>query len=203
MIIKNLKNSKKVILGLHGWTGDKTSLEPIIKLFNLPNTKWICLQGPYKVKQNGYSWFAGNDNEGWKYKKSFNKLNKCIKDLIKQDYQHNQIYILGFSQGACLAMEFMIRQPYSLGGIIPIAGFIKYKDRFVKDNNIKSKNTLVLLLHGNKDNIISPKESEIAYKFFKNLDYKTQLYLLPAKHKIPLQSKSIILNQIYNIKINK
>ena len=35
------------------------------------------------------------------------------------------MYLLGFSQGACLAMEFMIRQEFSLGGIIPISGFIK------------------------------------------------------------------------------
>ena len=195
--MQSCKKSKRIIIGLHGWTGNFASLQTISKLWNLPMTKWIYLQGPYKAEAGGYSWFHGNDKDGWKYKKSFKMLKNTIQELITNGYQHKQIYLLGFSQGACLTMEFLIRQPFSIGGIIPIAGFIKYKSRFKQDRDILSQNTSVLLLHGDKDNIIGPEESKIAYNLFKDSGYNTNLHILPAKHQIPQQAKKLIQKNLY------
>ena len=73
-------------------------------------------------------------------------------------------------------MEFMIRQEFSIGGIVAISGFIRYKNEFKKERNILSQNTTVLLMHGEKDNVINPKESKIAYKLFKDLAYNTYIF---------------------------
>ena len=89
-------------------------------------------------------------------------------------------------------MEFIIRQSYSLGGVIPVAGFIRNKNHFARNHNINSKNTFVLLIHGKNDDIIDPTESKIAYELFKKLGYKTQIHLFSVKHKIPIQVKELI-----------
>ena len=86
----------------------------------------------------------------------------------------------------------MIRQPFSLGGIIPVAGFIRDKNHFARNHNINSKDTFVLLIHGENDNIINCKESKIAYELFKNLGFKTRLHLFSIKHKIPIQVEGLI-----------
>ena len=65
---------KRVIIALHGWTGNIFSLQSLSKHWNFPETDWIYIQGPYKAKPGGYSWFGGNDNEGWIYQKSFQLL---------------------------------------------------------------------------------------------------------------------------------
>ena len=75
----------------------------------------------------------GNEETGWKYQKSFNILTDVVQDLNNEGFTNSDIFIISFSQGACLAMEFMIRQSFSLGGIIPIAGFIRYKKRVKQD----------------------------------------------------------------------
>ena len=192
--MQSLERTKRVIIALHGWTGNINSLKPIAKLWKFPATEWVYIQGPYKAKPEGYSWFGVNDKIGWKYEKSFQKLNNLIKNLLINGYQHKGIYILGFSQGACLAMEFMIRQKFSLGGLISISGFIKNISNFKKDQNILSQNTTVLLLHGDKDNIIYPEESKIAYKLFVELGYRAELNIFPGIHKIPLSAKKLIQN---------
>ena len=189
---------KRVIIALHGWTGNIFSLQSLAKHWNFPATDWIYIQGPYKAKPGGYSWFDGNDKEGWKYQKSFQKISDEIKSLLNYGYQYNQIYILGFSQGACLAMEFMIRQEFSIGGIVPISGFIRYKNEFKKEKNILSQNTAILLLHGEKDNIINPKESETAYKLFIGLAYKADLHIFKGGHKIPLNANHLIQKKFFN-----
>ena len=156
------KTSKRAIIAIHGWTGDVESMEPIARTLNLPDTHWVIPQAPYEATGGGYSWFGGNEETGWQYQTSFDLLSKIIHNLNNEGFSTNQIFMLSFSQGACLTMEFMIRQPFSLGGIIPIAGFIRYKKRVKQDATDASHKTPVLLLHGENDKVILPDQSKIS-----------------------------------------
>ena len=195
MILNTFSTSdspRKVVIAIHGWTGDVSSMEPVARSLRLPDTKWLFPQAPYKSNKSGYTWFDGNDETGWKYIDSFKIINSLIQDLVDQGFKYDEIFLLGFSQGACLAMEWIIRQSFSVGGAIPIAGFIKYIDRFKIDATLESKGTQVLLIHGDKDKIIHPEESKKALKLFQSLDYEVNLHILSAGHKISLSANNLI-----------
>ncbi len=166
------------------------------KQWRYAETTWIFIEGPYSAEPKGSSWFKGNDEDGWEYDESFDILNHTIQSLIEDGYQYKHIYMLGFSQGACLAMEFMIRQKFSIGGVIAISGFIKNKSSFKESKNILSKDTQILLLHGQKDNTIDAKESTIAFKLFVDLGFKTDIHIFKGGHKIPLKAKKLIQEKI-------
>tara|TARA_Y100000031_G_C8102221_1_gene329239 strand:- start:150 stop:758 length:609 start_codon:yes stop_codon:yes gene_type:complete len=190
---------KRAIIAIHGWTGNVESMEPIARALNLPDTHWVIPQAPYKADKGGYSWFGGNEETGWQYQASFDLLSTIIHNLNNEGFSANQIFMLSFSQGACLTMEFMIRQPFSLGGIIPIAGFIRYKKRVKQDATDASHKTPILLLHGEKDKVILPDQSKISLEIFKGAGYQVDLQILSAGHKIPLQAKSIIKDFILSV----
>ena len=190
------EKKKRVIIALHGWTGNISSMEPVVNAWELDDVKWVLAQAPYISADGGFTWFDGNEDIGWKYQDSFDILSKLISELNDQGFPNHAIYILGFSQGACLSMEFMIRQTFSLGGIIPIAGFIRYKERFKQDVLNESRNTRVLLLHGDKDEVILPEQSQMSFELFKGEGFETQLHILAARHKVPLQAKNFIENFI-------
>ncbi len=192
------KNPKQAIITLHGFTGNVSSMKPVSKALNIKNVKWVFLQAPFTISKGKYSWFEGNEQTGWKYKSSFDKLKKTILSLNRQGFPNQMIYILGFSQGACLAMEFIIRQKFSIGGIIPIAGFIGNKDRFKNDINCEKPNTRVLLIHGNKDEVIIPEESVMAHRLFSEAGFRVELHTLPVGHKVPIKAKKLIEDFILN-----
>ena len=171
-------------------------MEPVANAWEIDDVKWVLVQAPYITTDRGFTWFDGNEDIGWKYQDSFDILSKLISELNDQGFPNHAIYILGFSQGACLSMEFMIRQTFSLGGIIPIAGFIRYKERFKQDVLNESRNTRVLLLHGDKDEVILPEQSQMSFELFKGEGFETQLHILAARHKVPLQAKNLIENFI-------
>ena len=199
MIVRSFSSSEspgKVLIALHGWTGNVSSMEPVVNAWELDDVKWVLAQAPYIAADGGFTWFDGNEDIGWKYQDSFDILSKLISELNDQGFPNHAIYILGFSQGACLSMEFMIRQRFSLGGIIPIAGFIRYKERFKQDVLNESRNTRVLLLHGDKDEVILPEQSQMSFELFKGEGFETQLHILAARHKVPLQAKNLIENFI-------
>ena len=190
--VSRKNNLRVAIIAIHGWKGNRSSMEHVANALNMKYAHWTFIQGPYVVSDNKYSWFDGNEKEGWRYQESFDLLHHAICNLNKSGFPNSKIFLLGFSQGACLAMEFIIRQEFSLGGIIPIAGFIGEKDRFKNDIVDGAQNTPVLLIHGSRDEMVLPAESEIAFELFSDAGFKVQLQTPSVGHKIPLQTKDII-----------
>jgi phospholipase/carboxylesterase len=53
---------------------------------------------------------------------ALNLLQELLSDLIDTGYQRRDIFILGFSQGACLALEFAARNGAEFGGVFALSG---------------------------------------------------------------------------------
>ena len=53
-----------------------------------------------------------------------------------------------------------------------------------------------MLLHGDKDEVILPEQSQISFELLKGAGFETQLHILAARHKVPLQAKNLIENFI-------
>ncbi len=115
-----------------------------------------------------------------------------MDDIIQEGYSKENIFILGFSQGATLAIEFGLRLPFSIGGIIPIAGFIKFKNKLIEENSPASLKTKILLLHGSDDKIVPVNESYASLDVLKGMGYKATLEEYKAGHKIPISCHRFI-----------
>lgn len=53
---------------------------------------------------------------------SLNLISEMMDDLTETGYQTTDIYLLGFSQGACLALEFAAQHAQPFGGIFALSG---------------------------------------------------------------------------------
>jgi predicted esterase len=92
----------------------------------------------------------------------------------------------------------MIRQKFSIGGIIPISGFIRFKKRAEIEATNESKGTSILLLHGENDKIIDCMESKEALKTLRAIGYHTFIELFSTGHKIPIQARDKIQDFVYS-----
>ena len=192
----------KAIIALHGWKGDEYVFEQVAKLIKLENSEWFFPRAPYKAYPGeGNSWFGGNDETGWEFDKTFDGMNDLINKIQKRGYSSSKIFLIGFSQGACLAIDFALRLPFSIGGIVAIAGFIKFKERFLEEASKESGDTPILLMHGNQDDIIPIKAGKTAYNILHGRGYPIYFESYNAKHKNPLKKMSLI-NEFINQPIN-
>ena len=182
----------RAIIALHGWTGNADSMQSVAGGFGFSDTLWIFPQAPYSASPGGFSWYDGDKISGWKHTASFSLLDKLVQEQFENGFAANDLFLLGFSQGASLVMEYMIRQRFSMAGVIAIAGFIHDKKRFVRETTPESKNSRVLLIHGEKDQVIYPSASEKAHKLLHESGYQSELQILQSSHKVPLKAKSLI-----------
>lgn len=113
------KASKALIL-LHGRGGTAKSI------LGLANR--LCDDAFYIVapQATNNTWYPYSFMEEERANEPYLSLSiKGIKDLIDQTARHipkNRIYILGFSQGACLALEVSTRFATKYGGIVAFTG---------------------------------------------------------------------------------
>lgn len=50
------------------------------------------------------------------------KVDDVVQDLVDQGLSTEKIMLLGFSQGACLAVEYAARHPQRYGGVVALSG---------------------------------------------------------------------------------
>jgi phospholipase/carboxylesterase len=116
-----LKNARKILIMLHG---RGATAEDILILGNELNTDGFHLVAPQAANN---SWYPRSflmpveQNEPW-LSNAMELLADMTKDYEQAGFGEEQIYFLGFSQGACLTLEFTTRNARHWGGVIAYSG---------------------------------------------------------------------------------
>lgn len=86
--------------------------------------KKLTLRAP-QASQNTwypYSFMAPSENNEPHLSSALMKVHNIVQDLVDEGISEENIYFLGFSQGACLISEFIARHPKRYGGLIALSG---------------------------------------------------------------------------------
>lgn len=117
----DIKSAKKVLIMIHGRGG---SAEDILSLADHLHVDNFALLAP---QANSNSWYPysfmapPSNNEPW-LSAALSLLEKTVKEATTQGIVEENVYFLGFSQGACLTLEFVTRNAIKFGGVIAFTG---------------------------------------------------------------------------------
>ena len=73
-----------------------------------------------------------SQNEPW-LSSALNLLKDLTDELVRRGFSKRDIYFLGFSQGACLTLEFVTRNAAKYGGVVAFTGGL-IGDKLYKEN---------------------------------------------------------------------
>ena len=204
-IIKPEKNEyiNNVVVLLHGYGGDGKDISTLTLSWkrHMPNTIFICPNGHEvcPINPSGYQWFdlTKDDpyyilNESLKAEK---KINKFL-DEVKEEYNlyNNQIILSGFSQGCMMSINVGLTAEQAYRCIIGFSGKIIN----IQNLKMRKKNlTNTLLIHGDKDDIVSPTHLLEAKDFLLREKVNVDTHLIKnCGHHIPIDASSIALKYI-------
>ncbi|MFT4017580.1 MAG: dienelactone hydrolase family protein [Agriterribacter sp.] len=117
----NIKNPAKALIMLHGRGG---SAEDILSLAGHLNVKDYLLLAPQATNNTWYpySFLAPvAENQPW-LDGALALVGKAAGEAIEKGIAKDKIYFLGFSQGACLTLEYIARNASKYGGAVAFTG---------------------------------------------------------------------------------
>lgn len=118
---KPLNQAQKALIMLHGRGADA---ESILSLSRFLNVNDYALLAPQATNHTWYphSFLAPTaKNEPW-LSSALDIVEQTLETVLQLGIQSQNIYLLGFSQGACLTLEFAARNAQRYGGIVAFTG---------------------------------------------------------------------------------
>ena len=118
---KPITEAKKAAILIHGRGASAAS---ILSLSNYLNLSDFALLAPQAEGNTWYpySFMAPDLQNRTALENSISTLKTAWDQLIDSGIKPENIYFIGFSQGACLSLEFAARNAQKLGGVIAFTG---------------------------------------------------------------------------------
>lgn len=118
---KAIDETVKVLIMIHGRGG---SAQDILSLAAHLNTNDYALLAPQATNNTWYptSFLAAPAiNEPW-LSSAIDVIDEVVADVVAKGILKENIFFLGFSQGACLTLEYVTRNATKYGGVVAFTG---------------------------------------------------------------------------------
>jgi phospholipase/carboxylesterase len=174
LVINSQENPKVLVIWLHGLGADSSDFKDVVGILNLLDIEFILPDAPLRpiTMNQGILMRGWYDIKGTHKSIDFNyqddaglissmkRIEGIITERTKQLNNKIKIILVGFSQGAALAIFTGKSSKIKFDGIISLSG---YQPITIGSNPFK-KNIPVLAMHGLHDDIIDIETARLSYK---------------------------------------
>ena len=179
---KDLSEANKALLMIHG---RGAFAEDMLSLAGYFNVKDYALIAPQATNNTWYpySFLAlPKQNKPW-LSSALNVLSEIVTDINNQGVSQNNIYFLGFSQGACLMLEFITRNAKKWGGAIAFTGGLIGDKIYTENYKGDFEGTKIFIGSGSTDahvpvervyattNILKNMHADVTEKIYDNMGH--------------------------------
>jgi phospholipase/carboxylesterase len=116
-----LSESKKAIILLHGRGATAESIVSLADYLELADFSIFAPQAAQRTWYP-YGFMASDEGNLSALNSSLQQVYLLFQFLIENGKAPEQIYVMGFSQGACLSLEFAALNAQKLGGVVAFTG---------------------------------------------------------------------------------
>ena len=147
----------------------------------------VSLQAPLTMGENSFAWFPihfTESKERWtspeEVKKASDYINAfLIYYIAKHDFDNENLYLMGFSQGAMLSYAVGLATK-NVKGIAALSGYID--PRVVKRTNTSLSS--IYVSHGTEDMVVPYAWAEQSVEVLKDYGLSPEFYSYPQGHGI-------------------
>ncbi len=185
---KPLQEADKALIMIHGRGADARDILGIASHLNVQE---YALFAPEATNNTWYpySFMAPPEqNEPW-LSSALNLVKEAVDAATEQGISAENIYFLGFSQGACLALEFVARNAKKFGGVVALTGGL-IGDKIDQDNYTGNFNsTPIFMGTGNPDPHVPIERVKESAIILEKMNAKVHLKVYDGKAHIVSQDE--------------
>ena len=180
--------SNKLLVFLHGYGADGKDLIDLANPFSMamPNATFISPDAPHPctMSPSGREWFPIDQIPTGAIKASENLISLIQDEAKSLNLSFKDVILIGFSQGAMMSLQCLLINNQQFSAIIGYSGALREENVEAAHNQIINgkhnfANTPVLLIHGEKDEVV-PFQSLISSKnLLNNIGFNIQTLSRP------------------------
>lgn len=129
---KPISEAKSVLIMIHGRGATAGDIISLSQYFSMED---FAVLAPQATNQTWYPYSflsPPRQNEPW-LTSAMHVLKEIVRELNDKQISSDNIFFLGFSQGACLMLEFVTRNAVKYGGVVAFTGGL-IGDKIYKEN---------------------------------------------------------------------
>lgn len=177
---KALNEATKALIMIHGRGADARD---ILGLASHLNVSEYALVAPEATNNTWYPYsFLAEpaQNEPW-LSSALDLMKETVKEITSQGISAENIYFLGFSQGACLTLEFVVRNAQQFGGVAAFTGGL-IGDKIEEENYSGDFNqTPIFIGTGNPDPHVPLDRVNESVSILKKMNAKVELQVYEGR----------------------
>lgn len=195
---KSLKQASKVVIMIHGRGGCAKDILSLSSAFDVQDFALIAPQANHNSWYH-YSLMAiPEHNEPW-LSSALEIINNVIEKVIAGGISAENIYFLGFSQGACLALEVTARNAKKYGGVIAFTGGLIGDKVYVDNYQGNFNGTPIFIGTGDPDSHVPLARIDETVEILKQMDANVTKKVYPNKaHGISIEEIEFANAWIFN-----
>lgn len=190
--------SKKLMIILHG-RGDSsegfTSLAPFL---DIDTMNYLLLDAPFEYF-SGFSWYQLPPDQLPGIEYSSKLLTTVLDELFEDQFNANESFLFGFSQGSLLTFEFGARYHKVLAGYIAVSGYIYDANKLLQEMDKDVIESNWLCTHGIYDDILDFNTSKTQVKILQDNGFDIEFKSYEKDHSIAAEELRMIAEWIKNI----
>jgi len=183
---EDLDRTDYALLGLHGRKANKYAFFPFVRQMSFLHTAWVLPSAPlYSPEAREVRWwFENNAQDAEEIRRSREAIGELIDVQLRQGIAAENIFLIGFSQGAVMCIDTAFRYPTRLGGVISLSGYIVHPQQLLEERHSANNNIPIFLAHGLRDRILSIEVGRENNRILNEMGYNVEYREYDTAHRI-------------------
>lgn len=183
--------SKKLMIILHGRGDSSDGFTGLPSFLDIDEMNYLLLDAPFEYF-TGYSWYQLPPDQLPGIEYSSKLLEKVLDELFDEQFNADESFLFGFSQGSLLTFEFGARYHKVLAGYIAVSGYIYDAPKLLIDMNRDVITSNWLCTHGTYDDVLPFETSKEQVETLQNGGFDIEFKSYKKDHTIEREELEMI-----------
>lgn len=143
----------KLLVVLHGLGDSLEGYRFLPEFLDQKDLNYLLLNAPDSYYM-GYSWFPFPGDTATGIIRSRGLLIQVMQELLAIGYKSENIGFFGFSQGAVMTLDFVLRSQWKIAGAVAVSGFAAFIEEYPQALSALAKQQKIFMDHGTFDGVI-------------------------------------------------
>ncbi len=174
------------MIGLHGRNANKYAFFPFVRQMGFLHTRWILPSATYAADASpGVRWWFDNERKDLvEIQHSRKLIERIIETQLNDGIAPENIFLVGFSQGAAMCAETVLRFTSRLGGIVLLSGYVLHPERLRVERHTANDRIPIYLAHGLHDHILPVAIGRENHLLLVDLGYNVEYHEYDTAHRV-------------------